>query len=194
MLPRALLSLALLAGGGEGEFKVVDTVDGVEVASRPVSGSRFVELRFRLTTEKTIESLCDAAFGDGKLDPNEDVKGRKILEVKPDERVSYDEVSAPLISDRDYVVRIKRYRAAGGVCGTEYEAANDKAPALREGWIRIEKLWGGWRFEPAADGKSTQVTYVNFTDPGGSLPTWVVEGPRRKNALRWIQRVLNRAK
>jgi hypothetical protein len=35
---------------------------------------------------------------------------------------------------------------------------------------------------------------VNFTDPGGSLPAWVVESSRRKAALHWIKGVLLKAK
>lgn len=189
-----LAALALLILAADGDFTHVEDVDGISVESRPVSGSRFAEFRFVTTTTKSIDSLCDAAFGNGKLDANSDaeVKARKILEESADERVTYDQIQAPVVSDRDYAVRAKRTREPNGACMTTFNAANDKAPKLQEGWIRIEKLAGSWRFEPR-DGK-TLITYVIFTDPGGSIPAWMVEGRRKKSGIENIKRLLLRGK
>jgi hypothetical protein len=34
-------------------------------------------------------------------------------------------------------------------------------------------LDGSWLLEPLENGAKTKATYLLFTDPGGSLPTWV---------------------
>jgi len=74
-----------------------------------------------------------------------------------------------------------------------FEAANELAPPSPEGWVRISKLKGEWRFERGDDGR-TKVTYVIFSDPAGSIPAFMVEGSRRKIALRWMKMLISRAK
>ena len=188
-----LLAIAWLLLAAPPEFKPVDEVDGILIESRPVEGSAFAELRMTAVSDASVEALCDAAFGDGSIDPSEtEVKLRRVLEQKPDERIIYDQISAPVVSDRDYAVRIVRVREPGGACESRWEAVNDRAPPLQPGWVRIEKLRGSWRFEP--DGASTRVIYTIFTDPGGSLPAFLAESSRRNNGLRWVRLVLSRAK
>ena len=87
-----------------------------------------------------------------------------------------------MVSDRDYAVRGRRIHKPDGSCEVIFDVANDRAPPLKPGFVRIEKLSGSWRFEP--QGGKTHVVYTVFTDPGGSLPPFVVEGTRRKSALR----------
>ena len=188
-----IFTLALLLFAAPAEFQQIDEVDGIRIESRPVEGSSFVELRMTALTDATVDSLCAAAFGDGSIDPSEtEVKLRRVLEEKPDERIIYDQISAPVVSDRDYAVRIQRIRD-GQSCGTVFEAVNSLAPPLPEGFVRIEKLRGSWRFEPDPSGK-TRAVYTALTDPGGSVPAFLAEGSRRKIGLRWVKLILSRGK
>jgi hypothetical protein len=57
----------------------------------------------------------------------------------------------------------------------------------------VKKLKGWWRFEPGDEGH-TRLTYVVFSDPGGTLPPFMVEGSRRKLGVTWVKRVISRAK
>ena len=192
MIIKATLA-ALLLHASPG-FTKVEEADGVLIESRPVTGSDLVELRLTTTTMKTPDSLCDAAFGEGKFDPEEpDLKSRKIISESADERVTYDQISPPVVSNRDYAVRAKRIRTSETSCRTTFEAANEVAPSKPSGWVRITKLHGEWKFERREDGK-TQVTYLVFSDPAGSIPTFMVEGSRRKFALRWMKMILSRGK
>lgn len=191
MIRPALVALALAAPT---DWKKVDEVDGITVETRPVEGSSLVELRLTTETPKTVASLCDAAFGDGAFDPEEpDLKARTIVTSAPDERVTYEQINPPLVANRDYAVRARRLRADDGSCRMTFEAANDQAPAKPDGWVRITKLRGEWRFEPTAAGK-TRLTYVIFSDPGGSIPAFMVEGSRRKIAVRWVKMIVGRGK
>lgn len=188
------LSLALLLHAGPAEFTRVDETDGMLIESRPVAGSDLVELRLTTTTRKSPGSLCDAAFGDGKFDPEEpDLKSRKIISESADERVTYDQINPPVVSNRDYAVRAKRIRTSDDSCRMTFEAANEVAPSKPSGWVRITKLRGEWKFERGADGK-TQVTYLVFTDPAGSIPAFMIEGNRRKFAVKWMKMILSRGK
>ena len=175
-------------------FTKVEEVEGVLIESRPVAGSSVVELRLTTTTTRTVASLCDAAFGDGKFDPEEpDLKSRKIISESEDERVTYDQISPPVVANRDYAVRAKRVRTDDNACRMTFEAANEVAPSKPEGWVRITRLRGELKFERGDDGK-THVTYLIFTDPAGSIPAFMVEGSRRKFALRWMKMILGRGK
>jgi hypothetical protein len=95
--------------------------------------------------------------------------------------VVYDQVSAPLVSDRDYAVRLRRVRSPAA-CEVIFETANDRAPPLKAGWVRMEQIGAHWRFETAAG--RTQITYTLHSDPGGSLPAFLVDSSARKSAVR----------
>ena len=188
-----VLVLTLLSAA-PAEFKKVDEVDGVLIEARPVEGAKVVELRLTTTTSKTPDSLCDAAFGDGRFDPEEpDLKSRKVLSESADERVTYDQISPPVVANRDYAVRARRIRESETGCRMTFAAANELAPPMPAGWVRITKLWGEWSFERQADGK-TRVTYVVFSDPAGAVPPFMVEGSRRKFALQWMKMIISRGK
>lgn len=188
----SLLPLVLLSA--DADYSKVDEVDGVVIEARKVPASSFVELRLTTTTDKTPTSLCDAVFGDGKFDPEEpDLKSRTILEESADERVTYDQISPAMVSNRDYAVRARRARGDDGSCTMTFAAANDKAPPLPRGWVRITKVGGSWTFTPQPDGK-TKLVYVIHSDPAGSIPAFLVEGTRRKIAVNWVKLIVGRGK
>lgn len=187
----AFAVLVLLAA--DGEFSKVDEVDGVTIESRKVEGSGFVELRFTTTTTKAPDALCDEAFGTGEFDAEEpNLKSRKVLSQSENERVTYDQITPPIVSNRDYAVRATRIRE-GSACRMTFEAAVDAAPKEVDGWVRVKKLKGFWAFEPL-DQQHTRLTYVVFSDPGGALPPFMVEGSRRKLGVTWVKRVIARAR
>ena len=191
MIAEILAGLTLTASP---DWSKVSDNDGVTIESRPVEGSKLVELRLSTKSTKSVESLCDAAFGDGKFHPDEpDLKKKEILSETADERVTYEQISPPVVANRDYAVRATRVRPAPDTCAIRFQAANELAPKSPDGWVRIEKLYGEWKFVKQADG-TTAITYFIFSDPAGSIPTFMVEGSRRTVAQKWIKMVLNRAK
>lgn len=175
----------------DAEYEKVTETDGVTIEQRSMPASKFVELRFTTLTDKTPRSLCDAAFGDGKFDPKEpDLKARTIVQESADERVTYDQITPPIVSNRDYVVRARRL-VEGANCRMTFEAANELGPKSPDGWVRVSKLRGYWLFEPVEGGK-TKLTYVVFTDPGGSIPAFLVEGNRKKLGVNWVKMIESR--
>jgi hypothetical protein len=176
------------------EFQQIDEVDGILIESREVEGSSFNELRLTAVSDSTIDSLCDAAWGDGSIGPGQpEVKSRRVLEEKMDERVIYDQISAPFVSDRDYALRVRRTRTPQGICEVAFDLDNARAPALQDGWVRIEKLRGSWRFEPDFGGK-TRVSYVIFTDPGGSVPAFMAKSALQRSGVRCVKAVLEQGR
>ena len=184
------LEIEALDGGA---WQQVDEVDGVLVEARPIAGSNFEALRLTAVSGASVDELCDAAWGDGSVGAwQTEVKSRKILDNRPDTRVFYDHISAPMVSDRDYTVRTHKKREPGGVCSMTFEAANELGPPLPDGWVRITNLRGLFRFEPDS-GNTSRLTYEIFTDPGGSIPAFLARSSERKAALHWVEAVLRLA-
>lgn len=175
------------------EWSSAEHVDGINVQSRPVAGSKVVELKLETTVYADAQRLCDEAFGRGKLDPEEpNLKARTVLQEQADERVTYEQISAPVVSDRDYAVRAKRERNADGSCRITFEAANELAPEIPKGFVRITQLKGEWLFTPQGKGL-THLQYRVHSDPAGSLPAFMVEGTRRDVAVKWVKMMVARA-
>ena len=184
---KLMLTMVLAAGG----FSVVENVDGVKVEERPVDGSNFKELRFTAHSKASVESLCNAAYGDGSV-PKEDssqVK-RKILKEATNERVTYDQRKAPIVSQRDYAVHWRKV-PKDGACTVFFETANDLAPPLPDGWVRVAKIKGWWKFVRSGD--ETDIEYVSYSEPGGDVPAFVSEGPRRNLELGVMRKLLKTA-
>jgi hypothetical protein len=177
----------------EPSWRVVETAGNLVLESRDVPGSRCAELRVKSQSKASVERLCAEAFGDGKLDADDgDLKARAILKESQNERTTYDQISPPLVAKRDYAVTATRKHFEDGSCTMSFVAANEMAPALPAGWIRITTLKGAWKFTPTPSG-NTQIEYVIHTDPGGSVPTFLIEGARKKAAIRWMKMTIAKA-
>ncbi len=185
----ALLSLLLLAAP---EWKQVKAQDGVTLDARAVEGSPYAELRATTTVAVPADALCAGAFGTAKRDPKEpSLKTRKLISESENERVTYDQIKAPVISDRDYTVRTKRVKTDKGVCRVLVDLAPELDPPLLDDHVRLKKLRCTWDFEPLPDGR-TKLTYIVWTDPETSLPTFLVEPPRHDLMITWVKLVIER--
>jgi hypothetical protein len=164
----------------------LNTADGVKLFRRDVAGSHYFEYRATHTTDVSVEALCTTAFEWGsKSKDHQGLKLRKLLRDGDDERVTYDHIDEPIVSSRDFAMTIKRTREDPG-CRVRFFASNSEAPSSPRGFVRIEKLWGGWTFEARPDGK-TAITYTLFADPAGAIPPFLVHGAQ---AARTRQSVL----
>jgi hypothetical protein len=187
------LVLFIIVAAEPTPWKVIDTQEGMTLSSRELPGERVVELKVTAVSPKSIEALCLQAYGTATIEKDEPtMKARKLIREAPNERVTYDQVSTPIVSDRDYAVKATHQVLPNGNCRVTFDIDNDEAPPLPKGFVRIEKLHGQWDFEPKDNG--TACTYVIFTDPAGSVPAFVVEGARQKTAYSAVKRVLSRAK
>jgi hypothetical protein len=110
---------------------------------------------------------------------------RKLLRDSPDERVVYDQVESPMVSNRDYTMVVRRQRD-GDSCRIRFETTRELAPKTPEGYVRIEKMHGGWDFEPKGD--KTKVTYTMHADPGGSVPAFLVNSSQKDITVESIKK------
>jgi len=157
-----------------GAFTEVETRDGVTLSKRAVKDSPYFEYRVATTSSYSVAQLCDATYDWGTHEGDSPgVTLFKVVEDGDDVRVVYNQITRPIVAKRDYALTIVRLRE-GERCRIRFRTANDKAPAKPEGFVRMDKLWGEWLFEPAE--KGSQLTYTLYSDPAGSVPAFLVHG------------------
>lgn len=194
MVPALLLTLLSQVPGFDSPtpWEKVSTEDGLSLERRSVDGSSSLEYRVTTVTPLGVDVLCEAIFEFATRGKDtEGLISRKELATGPDERVVYDQFSAPLVSNRDYAITARRVRPKEGECRIRFWATNAQAPKLSDGWVRLEKLYGGWTFTPV--GKLTLLSYTVFVDPGGSVPSVFANGSQRKTAQLTVRQALKRA-
>ncbi len=111
--------------------------------------------------------------------------------------VSYQRISPPFVSDRDYTVRVncETWRVAAGNCFcNKWQAANDLGPAEKSGVSRVKVTEGSWLLEPEGDGSKTRVTYHVYSDSGGSLPTSITNAASRNAIPKLFDSILKHAR
>lgn len=186
----ALLALWVLAADA---FIPQGTTAGVDVASREVAGSPFAELRFRLLEVGDVETLCQRAFGTGRMDPQEPhLLARRTLREGPHERLTYEQIAPPFVSKRDYVVLSRIFRFTTGACRVEFVSTDELAPPLPAGWVRLKALKGSFLFAPAPNGHVSIEHHIHL-DPGGDIPAWATEMTRRDMGIAWLRRLVTRS-
>lgn len=129
-----LLPLVLFVAAAP-EWKQVKESAGITVEARPVEGSPFAELRAKTTVALGADALCSAAFGTGRADPKEpSLKSRRVISETADERVAYDQISPPFVSDRDYAVRTRREKSGTGSCRVTVEPSRQSLMIV---WVNL---------------------------------------------------------
>jgi ribosome-associated toxin RatA of RatAB toxin-antitoxin module len=124
------------------------------------------------------------------------VKESKVLARDgPDGLSTYTRLTPPLVSDRDYVLKIKLTRgtrANGGVFKSEWGSAPEMLPE-KPGVVRVKVNTGAWLLEPLDAGKRTRASYHLHTHPGGDIPDWLANKSNTSAIPDLFQAVARRA-
>jgi hypothetical protein len=176
------------AGAG---WSTYATKDGVTLERRHVDGSRFYEHRafvelVAIAPERAADEIWRALRG-GDMDS---LKHRDILAERADELVIYDQIRTPIVSDRDYTIVVRRARSGARVT-FECTTANDRGPPPQKGYVRIPLIAAGWFVEPGARG-GTRLGYFAYSEPGGSVPAFLVRGAQADRSLADVVRMVHR--
>lgn len=175
-------------------FSKLDERDGITVSRREVKASDYFEYRAELASTHPVPALCEAIFDWGtRHQDGAMVTLARVLDDKEDVRVVYNQVSAPVVSRRDYAMTVTRERLGDGGCRIRFRATNELAPARPDGFVRMNKMWGEWRLEPNGEGAS-KITYTLFTDPAGSVPAFLVHGSQRQATRDGVVRAIEKTK
>jgi uncharacterized protein YndB with AHSA1/START domain len=181
-MPTLLLAL-LMVSPPEGGWKAERAGDGVEISSRAVAGHRVRELRVIGEIEAPPAAVFRVlADTDRYPETMAYVKEARLVAREPDGTLhAYFRVSPPVVSDRDYTLRLVLVGPGEG--RTTLEVAwtlSDRGPPPRDGVVRVTLNTGGWRLEPLDGGRRTRATYQLLTDPAGSVPTFAANMANQK--------------
>jgi START domain-containing protein len=166
------------------------TRDGVTLERRKVEGSRFYEHRAKLDVAIDPARAADeiwAALRGGDMDS---LKHRDVLFASADELVIYDQIRTPVVSDRDYTIVVRRVRD-GARTQFRCETANERGPAEARGFVRIPIIRAGWQVEPDGHG-GTRLAHFAYSEPGGSVPAWLVRGAQADRSMADMVRMVKR--
>ncbi len=147
--------------------------DGIKVFVRNVEGIEFKEFLGVITLDAPIAKV-DALMNDV---PNQvnwmcDMIESKVISGDPVNPIQYNVITAPLVSNRDVIIQTRVVRTAGKI--TRYfKGITHASVPPRKGIVRMPKMVGVWIFESVGPNQ-TKVTYQNLADPGGSLPSGLV--------------------
>jgi hypothetical protein len=192
---RALVLLAAVVSIADvdaaGGWATYATRDGVTLERRKPEGSRFYEHRAAVDL-----AGVDVTWAAGEIwkalrgSDMDSLKHRDILAESADELLIYDQIRTPVVSDRDYTIVVRR-RRAGARVWFECETVNERGPAPAAGFVRIPVIRAGWYVEPDGRG-GTRLGYFAYSEPGGSVPAWLVRGAQADRSMADVVRMVRR--
>ena len=175
-LASTALVLTSLAAAGDWEEVAYDKDEDIRVYTRYVEGSDMKAFKGVTTLESTVTAPV-ALLQDVKR-AHEWVFNCKAMdlieEIAPNNATYYTVTSMPWpVKNRDNISEsLVTQDASSGVVTVTIQARNDIFPS-NDDHVRIRELDATWTLEPQAGGL-LKVTYEAHADPGGGLPSWLV--------------------
>ncbi len=97
----------------------------------------------------------------------------RLLKQTDEASFAYNRVGAPWpVSDRDSVVRSTLISEGGGH-RVDFQNTEEMNVPVNSDFVRMARIIGHWDLRPNDNG-GTSVEYMIDSDPGGSLPGWLV--------------------
>ena len=158
------------------EMAKEDSDNEIRIYTRKVEGSGFSEYKAVMKIRATLSSLV-ALVDDISACPrwiHTCSEGWLLKRVRPGESYTYTINEAPWpVSDRDAVVLNSiRQEIPKGPVKIDILGVPDYLPE-KKGLVRVKMIKGHWLFTPLGEG-FTEVVYQVHNDPGGDLPSWLV--------------------
>ncbi|MFW5878762.1 MAG: START domain-containing protein [Myxococcota bacterium] len=183
LTPSVLLTALLLASGpaaaDQADWERVADTDGIRVYAREVEGSRVREIkavgRVAAPPGRVLAVLTDIEAYTETMPYTEEAR---VVRRQDNSTWMYTVINPPLVSRRDYCVRITVSRLKNGTLKSRWVPANELAPAESPG-VRVEVNEGHWLLRPIEGGQATMAEYYIYTDPGGEVPTFVANRANR---------------
>lgn len=214
-----LLALPAFAGAPEEEpgWELKKETDGIKIFNREKQGSPIKELLAITTLDVPVQKLA-AVVGD--YDHFKDFmpytvisKNLKKEKVGPKKDLNYfyTGLDLPMVSNRYYTLELTDEWDPDGKEGwfrsqwtlstkpglnpdLNDPAVKDLAPKGFKDAIKTPINDGFWLFEPLPDDAGAKVTYYVYTDPGGSIPSWVANQANSIAVPKLMKAVRQRAK
>jgi hypothetical protein len=192
-----IFALSAQAAQADEGWKECSHKDGVIVEKRPVPGSRFVENRARGHIAMAPADVLERIWAGVPHEYPPTVTKRTLLSQSPNEMLIYDQIHTPVVSDRDLTTRLHKIAdPQKGLFEIRFEGASEAGPPPNPHYVRLTTLRGLWHIE-SDGGSGSNVSYQVYSEPGGSVPAFLVRGTLQDETMKELERVvgvLNRAK
>ena len=159
-----------------GDWKFISGNDNVTLFRRPRSGPGHYESKaigeIAASTE-VVHAVIDDVESYTSFMPY--TAECRVLKRESDSVLTYQRITAPFVSDRDYILRVRTSsKAVEG--GTSYlsrwETENANGPPEKHGVVRVSLCEGSWLLEPTGP-QTTRATYTIYTDSGSAIPGFI---------------------
>ena len=177
----------------EWKFEAKDERAGWRLYTRPVPGSDYPRYRLVARSDEPIERVI-AALQRKSHDDRYLPKGheRRVLERGDDFYVAHVRIDAPIIADRDTVLRLGwQTEHDTGVHRVEWGQPDGELPPVADDAVRIVSE-GAWTITPLSQG-GTELVYESHSELGRSVPGWLVDrlmDDQIVNEFLTVQRIL----
>jgi hypothetical protein len=173
LLSITVLAVAL-AGPALADRNVVRVEDGITVEEETAPGRALPIMIGKTTMYATPEEIAAWVTAvHTYVDWQHNCEEARVLERPDGTRLTYNRIGSPWpVSDRDVVLRTSRESLDDGAIRLEFRSTEPKLD-VQSGVVRMPRLVGSYVLTPTGGGV-TQVVYTVDSDPGGSLPTWLV--------------------
>ena len=121
--------------------------------------------------EQVYKALLEYEHQVGKIGR---VSEATILSRDPGGLFVYERLNLPIISDRDFVLRVTHGQDVGRRW-ISYQAVNGLGPGPRRGIVRVTRNNGAWELLPTQDGRATIARCEFRINLGGMLPLWMAK-------------------
>ena len=168
------------ASAADDDWKEVSQTPTLTIYARDHAGSSVKEVRGVGTfpvPNWVVKNVLDDVEHYPQFMPH--VVESKVIKREKGEVISYARVNPPMISDRDYTILVRDQSVVsdkGPVYKTTWQPADDKGPPEKPGVVRIKNNEGSWMLEPTDNGAHTRGTYILWTDAGGGVPAFMLNG------------------
>ncbi len=120
--------------------------------------------------------------------------GSRLIRRQDDTVVVWGMVDPPIIARRDWVTESRlESDLPGGVFRTTWHSAPELGPPPEDGVVPMRVNNGSWTLEPIDDGARTRGTYEQASDPGGSVPSFIVRSASTKGVADLFEAIRRRA-
>jgi hypothetical protein len=184
------------AGAGpQAAWELVSDANGMRVERRATETTLY---EFRVTAESSLSpsAIFETIWAQREhplFVPH--LKRLDLLSETSDERLAYEQLNMPLVRDRDYTVRLrKRVDLESQRYEVSFVTANDAGPPPDKHHVRVPAIRGRWLIEPGPDGKGATIRYEVFGDPGGVLPSWLLNRVQSESVVQLVRAMLQRTR
>ncbi|MCP5041666.1 MAG: hypothetical protein GY944_11615 [bacterium] len=172
-LASCLLALCIVPAA-LAERTVVRVEDGITVEEEGSEGRALPILTGTTVMRASPERIATwIAAVHTYVDWQHNCEEARVLPQADGSRLTYNRIATPWpVSDRDVILRSERSNLADGRIRIEFRSTDQSGHPATRGVVRMPRLIGSYELTPTDGG--TRVVYTVDSDPGGSLPTWLV--------------------